>query len=190
MTDDFLELCAREFAVRVKLLFDNAPRIPGTGMAEIPVVGGLLLLGMPVPPCLYERVYMALGARERFHQDKPAWAPELPLHGDAIAAMKNDDVPGIAVVGLYADSLAAEYRWDYELHPPFAVFVSGLLACAYAPDEIRTARSLLQEFPPRPLAGLCDGKLYWRSPAMLAFDQQRQAQCAAWEARSAAGRTV
>jgi hypothetical protein len=113
MTDRFLELCAREFAAHVQRMFDNAPRIPGTGMAEIPVVGGLLLLGMPVPPCLYERVYMALGARERFHQDKPAWAPELPLHGDAIAAMKNDDVPGIAVVGLYADSLAAEYRWDY-----------------------------------------------------------------------------
>ena len=57
-------------------------------------------------------------------------------------------------MGLYADSLAAEYRWDYELHPPFAVFVSGLLAYEHAPDEIRNDRSLLQEFPPRRARGL------------------------------------
>src|SRR4051794_19908396 len=106
MTDRFLELCARECAAHVQRMFDHAPRIPGTGMAEIPIVGGVFLLGMPVDPCLYERVCMAMAARAQFHQDKPAWAPELPLHGDAIAAMKNDDVPGIAVAGLYADSLA------------------------------------------------------------------------------------
>jgi hypothetical protein len=164
-------------------MFDNAPRIPGTGMAEIPIVGGLLLLGMPVDPCLYERVYMAMAAREQFHQDKPAWAPELPLHGNAIAAMKYDDRPQMQTVGLYADSLAAEYRWDYELHPPFAVFVSGLMAYSSAPDEIRADPMLQREFPPRPLDGLCGGLLYWRSPEKLAFDLERQAQCAAFEAR-------
>jgi hypothetical protein len=183
MTDRFLELCAREFAAHVQRMFDNAPRIPGTGMAEIPIVGGLLLLGMPVPDCLYERVCMAMAAREQFHQDKPAWAPELPLHGNAIAAMKDDDRPQMQTVGLYADSLAAEYRWDYELHPPFAVFVSGLMAYPSTPDEIRSDHALQLEFPPCPLDGLCDGRLYWRSPAMLAFDLERQAARDAFMAR-------
>ena len=55
MTDRFLEVCAREFSAQVKLMFDNAPRIPGTGMAEIPIVGGVFLLGMEEDPYIHQR---------------------------------------------------------------------------------------------------------------------------------------
>jgi hypothetical protein len=188
MSDRFLEVCAREFATHAKLMFDTAPRIPGTGMAEIPVIGGPFLLGMEVPPVLYERVCMAMGARERFDREAPGW-PTLPLHEKDIESLKNDDTPRLAVVGYYADSLAAVY-WDYLLHPRLDAFCAGLLACEYAPDNIRNDPALLQEFPPRELEGLCDGQLYWRSPAAIAFDREMQARCAAWEARRAAGRTV
>lgn len=115
MTDRFLEACTHEFAAQAEWLFDHAPRIPGTGMAEIPIVGGRYLLGMPVPDCLYQRVCGALCSREQFGQDEPDLAP-LPLHERDIEAMKYDDDPWRAVVGYFASSLAGEY-WNYALHP-------------------------------------------------------------------------
>ena len=62
MTDMFLELCARECAAHVQRMFDHAPRIPGTGMAERPIVGGKFLLGLPLFPELVQEVCAALRA--------------------------------------------------------------------------------------------------------------------------------
>lgn len=181
MTDRFLELCARECAAYVQRMFDHAPRIPGTGMATIPVIGGPFLLGMEVPDCLYWRVCMALGAREQFACEVSGW-PALPLHKDDIEAMKNDDNPRHNLLGLFADSLGF-MEWDYERHPRFNVFAAGLLAYPSTPDEIRNDSSLLQEFPPRRLKGLCDGWLVWRSPTTINFDREMAARNAAYEAR-------
>jgi hypothetical protein len=180
MTDRFLEVCAREFAAHVQLMFDNAPRIPGTGMAEVPVIGGPFLLGMEVPDCLYQRVCMAMAAREQFRHDAPDWPP-LPLHEKDIELLKNVDNPRLNLLGYYAYSLSPD--WDYDGHPRFSAFASGLMAYEHTPDEIRSDLSLLEEFPALPLKGLCDGALYWRSPATLAFDLERQAACDAFMAR-------
>src|SRR5262245_55046988 len=98
MTDRFREICDREF----ERLFETAPRIPGTGMAEIPVVGGLFLTWGDYSPLLL-RVGKALCSRERFHQDAPGW-PSLPLHQRDIEAMENDDCSRCALVGLYSGS--------------------------------------------------------------------------------------
>jgi hypothetical protein len=181
MDSRFLELCGREFERQVERMFDNAPRIPGTGLGEIPVVGGRFFLAFATPPELIELVCMALAARERFRWDVPGW-PTLPLHEDTIEAMQADGDNRCSLVGFYADSLQGEF-WDYELHPRFPIFASGLLSCKNAPDHLRNDHSLLKEFAPAPLAGLCDDDwLVWRSPQRLAERQKHLALVAAHKA--------
>lgn len=183
MTDMFLELCARECAAHVQRMFDHAPRIPGTGMAERPIVGGKFLLGLPLFPELVQEVCAALRAAEQFERDEPAWPP-LPLHKDAIAEMKDDDDPRIALEGLYADLLAG-VEWNYALHPRIARFASGLMAYPHTPIEILANDALRQEFPPRPLDGICDEWLTWRSPETIAFTRDMTVRGLISEARMA-----
>ena len=134
---------------------------------------------------LLPSVCAALCAKERFRQDAPAWAPELPLRREDCEALENDDGDGLNLVGLFGGSLR-EASWDYDGHPNLGVFARGLMAYEHTPNEIRNDRSLLKELPPRELAGLCDGELHWRSPAAIAWDRQYQARCAAHEAALAA----
>jgi hypothetical protein len=95
-----------------------------------------------------------------------------------------DDDTRLNLLGLFASSLEVA-DWDYDGHPRLAAFASGLLAYERTPDEIRNDRALRKEFPACELAGLCDGKLYWRSPATIAWDREYQARCAAFEAQAA-----
>src|SRR5215469_8713131 len=81
-----LETCAREFAFGIERLFETALPIPGTGMAEIPVIGGRFHTWADHSHLL-PSICRALVARERFAQDVPGW-PVLPLHQDARAAME------------------------------------------------------------------------------------------------------
>ncbi len=189
MDSRFLELCGREFERGVARMFDNAPRIPGTGLGEIPVVGGRFFLAFATPPELIEMVAMALCARERFRQDVSEEWPDLPLHETDIEAAQCDDSNRRNLVGYYADSLKGEF-WDYELHPRFPVFASGLLSCKTAPVALRSDRSLLKEFPPSPLAGMCDDWLTWRSPQRLVERRKHLAMVAAHEAAMGNGRSV
>ena len=69
------------------------------------------------------------------------------------------------------------HRADKRISPQ----VHRLLVAAYTYAPVRLTGQCV---------GLWDGRLHWRSPATVAFDREMQAQCAAWEARSAAGRTV
>ena len=41
----------------------------------------------------------------------------------------------------------------------------------------RNEPDLQREFPAHTLAGLCDGRLNWRSPATIAWDQNYQVRC-------------
>src|SRR5262245_20662273 len=97
-----LDLCAREFEAYIIGLFETARKIPGTGMAEIPLVGGVFLTWGDYSPLLL-RVSRAVLAREKFPQDAPGY-PSLPLHEKEIEAMENDDCPRCALTGLYAGS--------------------------------------------------------------------------------------
>jgi hypothetical protein len=178
MTNRLTEACAHAVENHLKELFDSAPRIPGTGLAEIPLIGGPFLLGLPVQPELYRQVFAALCAGERFRRDEPGW-PDLPLHKDLHQALINADCVRANILGYYSRSLAGE-GWAYELHPRISAFASGLMADPNTPDEIRNDRSLLAEFPPRELEGLHE--LYWDSPATLAWRQDLLARVAAYEA--------
>jgi hypothetical protein len=60
-----------------------------------------------------------------------------------------------------------------------------LLAYEHTPDCVRSDRELRREFPPRRLAGLCDGELYWRNPEEIALDRENLRRIAAMEAREA-----
>ena len=171
MDGRFLEVCGREFehgVLRcVEMLFKNPIRIPGTGMAESPVIGTPYIMALD-HSVLLPAICAALCARERFRQDAPAWAPSLPLRWEDCESLENDDSNRLNLVGYYGSSLR-HADWDYDQHPPFAAFSAGLLAYKHTPDYLRNDRELRCEFAPRKLKGICGGKLYWRSPATMQY---------------------
>jgi hypothetical protein len=179
------EACIRELAIVLEDLFSTARKLSPT-LAEIPIIGGLFITDLDFSNPLL-RVCRALAARGKFHQEKPPWAPDLPLHERDIEELEHDDNSKLRLVGLFAGSLQGE-RWDAE-HPSFSAYASGLLAYEYTPIEIRCDHELQCEFPPQPLAGLCDGHLNWRSPETLALDRKMQAMIAAHKARKALGQS-
>jgi hypothetical protein len=178
MNDRLAGGCANELERRVRLWFEATRELPGAKnffeapTVEIPFIGGTFIAGWD-PPILLLQVCRALVVREQFHQEKPAWAPDLPLRWEDIEALEHDDSNRVCLVGHYAGSLRLE-GWDPR-HPTFAPFCSAVLADPATPEELRTDPSLLQEFPPHPLEGICGGWLGWRSPEMLAADRQNAA---------------
>jgi hypothetical protein len=173
------EACIRELAIVLEDLFSSARKLSPT-LAEIPIIGGLFITDLDCSIPLL-RVCQALVAREKFHREKPPWAPDLPLHERDIEELEQDDNGKLRLVGLFAGSLQGE-RWDAR-HPSFSPYASGMLAYEHAPLEIRCDQELQQAYPPRQLAGLCDGHLNWRSPETLALDRRMQALVAAADAR-------
>jgi hypothetical protein len=169
MRDRLLETFSREYEAYIRRLFEAAPRIPNTGLAETPIIGGQFFTWADHTHLLL-KVCRALCAREQVHHDAPGW-PALPLHVQEIAAMEAADCPRCGVLGLYAGSLK-EMGWNYDEHPHFPAFVGGLLAYDCTPEHIRNDRELRRDFSPRPLMGLCDGELFWRDAARVADDRE------------------
>ena len=182
MTDRLLEACGCAFEQGVLQLLKNAKTFPDSFLAPIPVVGGRFFPSLDYA-YLLPQVCRALIARERFRQDNPTM-PDMPLREEACEELENAGSPQLSAVGMFGSSMRGAY-WD-EGHPPFAAYVSGLMAYKHTPDRIRMDRSLQQEYPPRKLKGLCGGRLYWRSPEMLAFDRKLKALTVAYNARQAA----
>jgi hypothetical protein len=184
------ESCAHGFERLVEKLFNHPRLIPGTGLAEVPVVGGVYLADdvRPALSMYLPRICGALVARERFRQDAPAWAGELPVHVDRCMEMRHDECPRVALVAHYGFSLlATDPAYDYDAHPAFDTFARGLMADAHTPTLIRNdpARA---EFPPEVLPGICDGMLYWRTDEKIAFDRDMLRRAAAQSiARAAEG---
>jgi hypothetical protein len=178
MTDRLSAACIRGLEREVKLWFAAAGKLPGAGnfftapSLEVPVIGGFPFAAGHAPASLMLQVCRALVARENFHLEKPSWAHnvDLPLRHEDIEALENGDDNQLRLVGIFGSSLRLE-GWDPR-HPSFAPFCCGLLADLAAPDELRNDASLLQEFPPQPIDGICGGYLGWRSPEMLAADRQ------------------
>jgi hypothetical protein len=162
-------------------LFKN-PRMLSNTLAEIPVIGGMYIADLEHSHLL-PRVCAALCACVRFRRDGPVWAPDLPLREGHCKMLENDVSNRCRLVGYYGSSLRWS-NWDYDEHPSFAAFCSGLLACSYAPGDLRNDLSLRREYPSRPLDGLCDGWLAWRNPEDLARDRHMKALGEAADARA------
>jgi hypothetical protein len=47
-----------------------------------------------------------------------------------------------------------------------------MMAYESTPAEIRNDRELLAEFPPKELAGICDGQMVWRSAETIAMSRE------------------
>jgi hypothetical protein len=186
MRDKLIEVCANEFENYIKGLFKNPKKIPNTGMAEIPIVGGLYIPDlMDEASPLLLTVCKALVARERFRQDAPDW-PILPLHErDIEAAIESDYDPRINLVGLYSYSLRGA-DWNFDVHPSFDRYARGLMDYECTPDRVRNDSYFWRRFPPTRLEGLCDGDLCWFNPEQLALDRENLARIAIMEAREAA----
>ena len=174
MSERLIELCAQEFETHIRGLFNNPRMLPGTGLAEIPVIGGLYIPDLPetIPPLL--SICAALCARERFRRDAPAWAPQLPLRPEDCTALENADSGRLNLVGYYGSSLRG-LDWDYESPPSFRAYACDLMAYRATPDEIRTDVELLREFEPQLLAGLADDSLGWRTADKIAQDRRTNA---------------
>jgi hypothetical protein len=68
------------------------------------------------------------------------------------------------LVSHYAGSLRV-LDWNYKTHPPFRR-LRLRTPYQHTPDYLRNDPELLQEFPPRPLAGIDKG-LGWNSPETI-----------------------
>jgi hypothetical protein len=174
MTDRLIEACALPLERHLEMLFENPVKIPGTGMCELPVVGNLFIPDLEDRSQFMPVIIAALAARAKFYREVPE-RPILPLRQEDCEALANDDRPQVQVVGLFGDSWRYA-GWDRQ-HPSFRRYCCGLLACDYAPDEIRNDRSLQLEFPPVRLDGLADGWLVWRSDEKIVWDRQHKAWC-------------
>jgi hypothetical protein len=70
------------------------------------------------------------GCRRRLHVDL---LHPLPLREVECTDLQQDAENRLKLVGYYGSSLR-QVDWDYETHPPFAVFCSGVLASPFVPD--------------------------------------------------------
>jgi hypothetical protein len=172
--------CERGFEALIERLFDHPHIIPGRKLlAEVPVVGGVYIVGEEhYMRCFVPKIAAALIARERFKQDAPAWAGELPVHLDNCVRQRYSHCPREALVGYYAYSLL-EADYDCDIHPSFDAYGRGVMAYWDGPEEIRCDPELQDEFPPQELEGLCDGLMIWRTQERIAFDRDMIARHAA-----------
>ena len=179
MDDDaiLLEVSAEvfeRFAKRqVDIQFDLAGTLPGSShfmtapRVPMPYLGNPGFLAGQETPETRQMVVRALSAAFRFYQE---WSAYLPLRWKDCEELTNHDNVRFNLVGLFGSSLRFS-GWD-DQHPPFAPFVSGLMAYESTPDAIRNDPGLRFEFPPQPVEGLCDGRLYWRDPELIALERR------------------
>jgi len=88
----------------IEALFEHPVMIPGTGMAEIPVIGEPGYIVALDHSHFLPAICRAMVAKEKFRQQHPEW-PDLPLRQKEIEAMKDGSCPRCNVVGYFADSL-------------------------------------------------------------------------------------
>jgi hypothetical protein len=108
----------------------------------------------------------------------------LPLREDECEVLRDADDPRLNLVGFYGASLRS-VNFDYEAHPRFPAFASGLMDYEHAPLELHNDSRLRAEFPPKRLVGLADGWMVWRSAEQITSDRDMQAR---YDAEMAAGR--
>ena len=107
------------------------------------------------------------GWPEIFHIEREVAGGHQRLRRKEFAQMTSSDDNRRKLVGFFGTSLR-ESEWDPVTHPSFAMFASGMLCYECTPYKLRSDPELLEEFPPRRLAGLCGGWMHWRSPKTIA----------------------
>jgi hypothetical protein len=188
MIDRITKACEARFERYVEELFEHPKMLSKMCLAEIPIIGGVYLTD-GVPEEVRKDVVRALVARERFRQDWPSWPQPLPLNIDLCPELQRDGCPRVRLMAYYGWSLSGTSpNYDYERHPHFDVFASGLMAYEHTPLEIRCDRELQRQFPPRPLAGLCDGQMVWRTDEQIAWARDMLRRAAESDAEFAAAR--
>src|SRR5262249_14405227 len=164
--DDFNRLGAHKFVSHIAELFDHEERWAlvhsWDGCGHAPIIGNLFN-AWDDEDCFKTRrlACAALAAQKWFGEIGPPWARAIPLPVNIADCQKleQDENLRLNLIGYYGFSLMM-VRYDYLLHPPFADYVSGLMADKDTPDCLRADpdsklfQELFQEFPPRPLEGL------------------------------------
>jgi hypothetical protein len=147
MDDDRLTNACREaVADWVRRLFDREPSL-ADAFAKLPPFGDRFD-GEEDCISLRQKVTAACCARAWFYQQKPAWAPALPLDPAEIEAMVDSPDPRIRLVGFFASSIRqADWRY-WAHHPSFRPYCRGLMATNYG---WQADPGLLREFPPKVL---------------------------------------
>jgi hypothetical protein len=180
-----MEVCEQATIAHVEQLFDRN-RAQSSLVQPIPYIGNMYRTdGEKDVAWLKQRVVAALLTRRWFDMTKPPWAGELPLTFKDIGAAERSGCPRCKLVGYFSSSVRGQ-GWAWKLHPPFATYCSGLLACGYTPEGLQE-ESLRMEFPPRRLPGLADGDLTWRPAAQIAEERQAAAWIYEMEERINAG---
>jgi len=169
--NDYIRLGAHKFEQDVDKLFEaEKSRVLACGeeFADLPVIGGryCVLYGEKTIAMFKRNVCLALAAKNWFKAHKPSWAPDLPLNDAEHKKLTDDENPRLILVSDYAASLG-HLQYDYLIHPSFHDYACGRMAHPHAPNYLRNDPELLQEFRPRPLAGLHVNS-YWHSPEMVA----------------------
>jgi len=170
---DYIQLGAHKFEQDVDKLFEaekSRTLACGKEFADVPVVGGRYCVLYPEKMiAMFKRnVCLALAANKWWKGHKPSWAPpDLPLNdAEHKKLLEDDENPRLILVSDYSSSLG-QLQWDYLIHPSFHDYACGRMAHPHAPNYLRNDPELLQEFPPRKLAGLHVNS-YWHSPEMVA----------------------
>jgi hypothetical protein len=147
----------------VEQIFDGLPK---SGRCQNQVTGGWWLRGQDPIKKQKDDACRALRAREWFHHVGPRNVPLLPLSDAEMEDLKYT-TPLNHIVECFGCSLRAN-DWDFDKHPSFEQFASGVLASEYAPPLIRQAKELRKEYPPRRLPGLNPG-LCWEPRERTAY---------------------
>jgi hypothetical protein len=91
-----------------------------------------------------------------------SWARPLPLEMGWCETLINNDRNELKLLGYFGRSLRWN-NWDFEIHPVFDVFCSGVTEWFLSPPEITMDKELLRMFPPKALVGLSH-PLQWSPP--------------------------
>jgi hypothetical protein len=121
---------------------------------NVPIIGGTCE-PEEIPRTKY-LICRALAAIVRFEDEKPNWAPELPVRGEDIKQWQRGRMQ---LIGHFANSW---YRRGWGPHPSFADYYDGVSALPHMADFVRSTDPA--RFHPRLLAGLDPQTLCWEPP--------------------------
>jgi hypothetical protein len=157
MCDDLIQHCVNEFEAKVDALAAAHRRgrilVSSPFFHERPVRIDDL-------PRLKLLVRNGLRAHAWFLRQGPASLQTLPLSEDEHENILCSGFLHRHLVTYYSYSLQAR-DFDYLGHPLFFDFARGVMADPRTEEYLREDRQLLEEFPPKPLAGL-DERGCWR----------------------------